>query len=375
MAPRRLSAIDHVYASPALDPIPFLLRFRSELDPERIVAAFWDTAREFCGVAGTLARIDDHTLGFDVSQDRAEVRVLRAEAGVPSGALFQPLVTEMGGPLARAYVIRETDGTTSIGITLAHVVADGYGCLLFLAAWAARARGAKGPVPICDRSILSAPEARATGATPPPPGNLPESGFVLLERDVRDARLRWEELRLSPASEEWARVESAQRLSFNDLLCARLWKEAVVRKDEDLTTFICYVDVRRQLGAVGQLYFGNAVLAASVTEEMGVVRRTPVAELAKRIRDAVAAVPGRLGAAVAELEVLLAARGLGVVPLFRTFSPTGFAVTNMSRAPFSMLDFGAGPPLEVEVPAEPPHCQGCVVMPAGHDLRLLVAKP
>jgi hypothetical protein len=370
-----LSAIDHVYASPAIDPIPFVLRYGAELDPDRVVAAFWETAHDFLGVAGTLAAVDDHTLAFDLSRDRADVQVLCPEPGVSASSLVEPLVTTVGGPLARAYVIHEPGGSTSIALNMAHVVADGYGYLLFMIAWAARARGADAPSPNCDRSILSAPQARTAGARRFPPGNLPHSGFVLLERDARAPRLRFEERMRSVSGAEWQRGPGSQRVSFNDLLCASLWKEMIASEPDELTTFICYVDIRRHVPRLGPLYFGNAILSAAVTEVAGVVRASPVAELASRIRDAVRAVPERIGAALAELETLRAAHGLEVVPRLRTFSPSGLAVTNMSRAPFAAVDFGAGPPIGIDLAAEPPRCRGCVVLPAGEQLKLIVATP
>jgi hypothetical protein len=289
----------------------------------------------------------------------------------------EPLITREGGCLARAYLLQRADGKSSLAFSLAHVVADGYGYFLFLTAWAMRVRGQKMPPPNCDRRLLTTAHLGEGGYSDAlgslSGGVLKQSGFILLEHDIRGDRLRFrEEVRSLEALELEAEGE---QLSVNDLLCADLWKKAPVAESDELSTFNCIVDVRRQLGAAGRMYFGNAVLVASVTKPVAELRGSENATVAGWIRNAVKSVPARLPAAIAELECVRARHGVAVIPRFRSMAANGFAVTNLSNAPLAHIDFGVGSPSRVDIAGPAPIAQGSLVLP-GRDkgtLRVLTA--
>jgi hypothetical protein len=367
-----LSVLDQFFATDAVDGVQFILHYDAPLDPKRVEAAFHKTARQFVGVHGTLVALDDHRLGVDLSSEAAKVHVLQVEDRAAAKQAVVPFVSRIGGPLADAYVFTRADGGTSIAFNVSHGLADGYGCFLFLAAWAAESRGQAAPPPYCDRELIRASETGATQDVSRS-GVLRSAGFTLLAQDTRGPRLSWLE-RVRSAASFQAPGASDQRLSHNDVLCATLWKEAEADAEERPSHFVCATDVRRQLGPAGAMYFGNATLIATIATTTGELRDADTITVATWIRDTVAGVPLKMNDALAELEQVRAAHGLALLPCVRTMPEQGFSLTNLSRVPFSMLDFGVGAPAGVDLTAEAPRQPCSLVLPAGKDLRLMETR-
>jgi hypothetical protein len=282
--------------------------------------------------------------------------------------------TAVGAPLARVRITRcVPSGSTALGFAMSHAVADGYGFFLFLAAWAARTRGQPFPAPNTDRSLLSRPLERAAGRAPEP-GRLAHSGFYLAADAALPPRLSWHE-RTIAASELEPPTDHA-RLSTNDYASALLWKECLANAPSEETALACSVDIRRHRPELGPLYFGNALLLASVTLATDQLRAADVVEVAGLIRDAVEAVPARVDSALLELEELRASGGLSLLAKLRSFEPgRGFLISNLARLPLDALDFGAGPAVQVEIATLPPRARTCVLFPGQERLRLLIAQP
>jgi hypothetical protein len=366
-----LSILDHVFASDAFDPIQIVLEYGAKLDAGRLEECFPAIASQFTGVNGALVRVDERTLGLDLSQERACVRVVSAAADTPPAECAEPLTTELGAPLARARITLLGEHKSVLALALSHVVADGYGYFLLLSAWAARVRGQPFPPALCERGRLAPPADLALSASVQT-GKLLHSGFMLAGGEARP-RLRVSE-RCVPLSELATRAAS---VSSSDLLSARLWKEAMASEALPETTFTYPVDVRKWRPYLGPLFFGNASLLASATVPTSRLREAPTEEVASWIRRAVEEVPSQIDAALAELAALRAEHGLAVLPRFRTVrSEAGFVVSNLSKIPLSALDFGAGSPVALHAPADPaPRERSCAVFPARDALRLLTAAP
>jgi hypothetical protein len=366
-----LATLDYVFASEAYNPTQLIMRFAAELDLERLSASFLATAREFVGVHAALARMDERTLAFDLSNETAELSIVEATPDTPLHTCGVTIRTAIGEPLSRAQVTRLGRGGTAIAFALSHAVADGYGYFMFLSAWAARARGAAFPAPTCDRRALSSQRS----GRPFEGGKLMHAGFVL--EDAARPSLRMEERWIDPAELKRSLSASAEdgALSDHDAISATLWKEFMGHSELAESTFTCPVDVRRHRPNLGPLFFGNASLVASVTVSTESLRKAGVREVAGWIRAAVSRVPGQIDEGLGEIEDVRSSRGLDELPRFRSVpSRGGFFVTNLSRIPLAVLDFGGGPPVALEVAPEPaPRDCGCAVLQAGDKLRLLIA--
>jgi hypothetical protein len=368
-----LSAIDHMLTATPW-PLQLVFEFPSKLDAKRLVEAFHATTRRFVGSAATLTLQDEHTMAFDVSRDASEIRVTADGPDIPLHACLDPVRTELGQPLTRARIVDRGSRGTAIGFSMSHAVADGYGFFLFLAAWAAEARGADFPAPNCDRRLLSNPAARNPAQPSPAVGPLEQSGFFLVDEGHEPLHFPLEERFISHLELRSEKQREPGNYSSSDLLAARLWKECLRNETLPSTTLACPVDLRRYREALGPLYFGNAFLHASVTVSTEQLRTASVPEIASWVHGAVEAVPQRIDAAIAELEALWSSRGLAVLPrLFGCPQDTGFIVSNMSRITLAAFDFGMGPAVSFDcaLPTTA-YARICFVLPAGDNLRLLV---
>jgi hypothetical protein len=367
-----LSVLDQFYATDWVDGVQFILHFEAALDAKRLEDAFHKTARQYLGVHGTLVALDEHRLGIDLSREVAQVHVREVQDRAAAKQAVVPFVSRIGGSLADAYIFQRADGGSSVALNLSHALADGYGCFLFLNAWAAECRGQAGHPPYCDRSLLRTSEVRGV-ADAPRTGMLPDAGFTLVKADDRGARLPWQE-RMRSAASFAAAGSSDRRVSQNDVLCASLWQELEADAEERPTSFVCANDLRRQLGPAGPVYFGNATLIATVTRSTSELRAADTLTVATWIRDTIAATPAKMKEALAELEQVRSAYGLALLPCIRTMPEQGLSITNLSRVPFAALDFGAGAPSGADLTAEAPRQQCSIVLAAGQDFRLLETR-
>jgi Transferase family len=367
-----LSVLDQFYATDWVDGVQFILHYDAALDVKRVEEAFHKTARQFLGVHGTLVALDDHRLGIDLSREVAEVRVCEVQDRTAAKQAVVPFVSRIGGSLAEAYIFARADGGSSIALNFSHALADGYGCFLFLAAWAAECRGQAGHAPYCERKLLNASEA-ASPERAPRSGMMRDAGFTLASEDARGPRLPWRE-RMRSAASFAAAGAADQRVSQNDVLCATLWQELEAEAEERATHFICANDVRRQLGPAGPVYFGNATLIATVSRSTSELRAADTLTVATWIRDAIAGTPAKMKDALAELEQVRSAYGLALLPCIRTMPEQGLSVTNLSRVPFAVVDFGRGAPSGADLTAEAPRQQCSIVLAAGKDFRLLETR-
>jgi hypothetical protein len=367
-----LSAIDYLYIHDRTDPTTFVFRYPSKLDVPRITDAFYETAREFVGASGVLVASDDACF-LDVSRAAAEIQEVSLEGDKALRDCVSFVRTDFGQPLTRALITHLDGGRgTALSFSMSHVVGDGYSTFLFLTAWAAKVRGDAPIKPLCDRTILTNPSARVPGHEVR--GDyFAEAGFFIVEKDEPLRRLRWHFEDRSLAS----LCSKVQGLSPNDVLCATLWKESLAKHEDPEATFSCVIDLRRFRPDLGPLFFGNAVLMAPTTHPTEEVRRASLAQVGEWIRDAIAAAPKRIDAAIAELESARASHGLTFFRRVRSMHKCAYAVTNLSRLPYTVLDFGSGSPVEFEAANLPPPVPGCGVMP-GRDsahVRLMMGVP
>jgi hypothetical protein len=369
-----LSALDHLLgACPFSNQLVF--EWPVQLDHQRLIEAFHLTARRFQGASATLTRLDDHTLAFDMSREVAEIRVTHDGPDIPLNACFDPVDLTMGQPMTRARIVDRGARGTAIGFSMSHAVADGYGFFLFLIAWAAHARGIDFPLPNCDRTLLSNPSARNPSRQSPDVGPLEQSGFVLVDGSEPLLSLQMKDWYIAEKAVRQMADSASDKYSTHELLSALLWKECLQNAPYPTATLACPVDVRRFRDALGPLYFGNAFLQAAVTVPTEKLRAASVPEIAGWIEAAVAAVPTRIDAAIAEVEALWSTRGLDVLPRVYGNPPaSGILISNLSRISLEMLDFGAGPARGFELPSAPSVSQICYVLPTpAADLRVYSA--
>jgi len=195
-------------------------------------------------------------------------------------------------------------------------------------------------------------------------------------------RLRWTR-RLFLRAELSALLAEAQgecpvRLSYNDVVAAWLWRTYVptwAGTGEKTSFLTCPVDLRRVLPGFPPTYFGCAVALANASFERGRLAEASPADLARRVRDGVAAVDeARARRSLQVIDRLRRQEGLAALERLHVVHPrAGLLVTNLSRLPVREIVFDAGPPVAHDILAPVERC--AVVLPAEDGLDVRICLP
>jgi hypothetical protein len=262
-------------------------------------------------------------------------------------------------------------------------VVDGFSYFFFLSAWSRVFHGREVPPPCFDRAWLAAGATEA-GRPLDSEGVREDSGLFLGEKRpaIPRERLRWTR-RVFPRAELSALLAEAQgdcpaRLSYNDVVAAWLWRTYVpewAAAAEDRAFLSCPVDLRRALPGFPATYFGCAVAMAQASVERERLAAASAADLAKRVRDAVAAVDeARAQRSLRVIDRLRRQEGLAALERLHVVHPrAGLLVTNLSRLPVREIVFDAGPPVAFDILAPVERC--AVVLPAEEGLDVRVCLP
>ncbi len=135
------------------------------------------------------------------------------------------------------------------------------------------------------------------------------------------------------------------------------------------------MDLRRTLPGFPPTYFGCAVALANATIEREHLAGATLADLARRVRDAVAGVDEAAARrALAAIDRLRRQEGLAALERLHVVHPrAGLLVTNLSRLPVREIVFDAGPPVAFDILAPAERC--AVVLPAEDGLDVRSACP
>jgi hypothetical protein len=315
-----LAAFDRIFAGHA---VAVALTFPEPLDGGQLAAALERATGLVPGLAGRL-----ETAAGTVPDDLAD-----------PGAL-----ADLVPPLAGGTVAARLTAGRVLAVTMAHQVVDGFSFFAFLRAWSRLAAGQPARSLPSDRNVFS-----AGGGAPPTPDELwRRTGFTWIPGHPWGGRSGSFGARV--ALPELTQVRG---LSLNDLVCAALVQRfGLELAGADGLFLTMPVDCRRLLPGVPQGYFGNAVRAAPLLLDRDALSEG-VPELAARVQAAVKRANDEAGARDA-LSCLESLPDGAWADLHLVHPDAGLLITNVSRLPFEMLDFGAGPPDQAFLPVAEP---------------------
>lgn len=380
-----LSPIDHVFTGRGAYPLEFVLAYGRRMDADRLAASLRRTLALFPPAGGRLVRLGE-AYGLEPSVEGCAFEVVTSSttfsAGVDRLAFVDAVETVEGQPLARVRLTHTPAGSV-LGVSFSHAIVDGFSFFYFLSAWSGVFHGRDVPPPVLDRGLL-APGAAESGAALDPGSVREACGLFLGERrpEIPRDRLRWTS-RLFPKGELSRLLGEAQaacpvRLSHNDVVAAWLWRELVdgwAPAVEETAFLSCPVDVRRRRPGFPATYFGCAVAFANATIDRDRLATAPLADLARRVRDAVAGV-GEAQAlrSLRTIDLLRRQEGLAGLERLHVVHPrAGLLVTNLSRLPVRDVVFDAGPPVAFDILAPAERC--AVVLPAEDGLDVRICLP
>jgi len=380
-----LTPIDHVFTGRGAYPLEFVFAYGGRIDPQRLEASLRRVLDSFPAASSRLVRSGGR-YGLEPSEEGCVFEVADSAGGfdadAPRTRFVAPVETQEGEPLTRVRLTQTPSGSV-LGVAMSHAVVDGFSYFHFLAAWSRAFRGEPFPPPSHERErLLAAADPALCGIDA---DAVARGCGLFLDRPraaTRRETLRWTRL-LFPAVALRKLHETAQRgcparLSHNDVLAAWLWREHAshwIEPGETDAWLSCPVDVRRLLRGFPRTYFGCAVALASTALDRDRLAAEPLPALARRVRDAVAAVDGTaMGRALATIEAVRERLGLAGLERLHVVHPrAGLLVTNLSRLPVRDIVFDSGPPVafDILVPAE--RC--AVVLPAADGLDVRICEP
>jgi hypothetical protein len=389
----RLSPIDHVFTGRGAYPLEFVFAYGGQLDADRLASSLRRTLALFPAVASRLVRLSDQAYGLEPAEDGCAFEVATSPTSfadaVERQAFVDPVETIEGRPLARIRLTHTADGSV-LGVGLSHAVVDGFSYFYFLSAWSQVFHGRAVPPPWLDRGVLQPgfplPEVGRPfgGERVEREGVRKGCGLFLDERRpaIPRDRLRWTR-RVCRREELSSLLAEAQgdcpvRLSHNDVLAAWLWRTHVPEwagAGEETAFLSCPVDLRRVLPGFAPTYFGCAVSLATASIERERLAEASLADLAKRVRDAVASVDeARARHSLLVVDRLRRQEGLAGLERLHVVHPrAGLLVTNLSRLPVREIVFDAGPPVAFDILAPAERC--AVVLPAEDGLDVRICLP
>lgn len=356
--PFPLSPIDHLFVGHAFSAV---LQYEARLDGGRLEDSLAAVLEAFSPVACHLIELGDARLAFAPLQGTRRWIEVHESAQVPSQLSSPDTLSELvprlaAGPEKPLLGVRltQTPSGSILGVTQSHAVSDGHGFFTFLRAWTRATLGRPVEPASWDRSVLAA-GLQPTAAAITPEDVWRRTGFTWCpgRRALESTQPATFGVRLVPP--ELKPSAEGPLLFDNDLLCAWLLKTYAhaLAGPEGLALAIP-IDYRRSYGGLPQGYFGNAVRAAPLWLDREILEREAIPELAARVQKAVRDMLDERGArdSLECLEQLRREQGPRVFEEIHLADPRrGFLVTNVSRLPFGMLDFGEGPPLRTLLPA------------------------
>jgi hypothetical protein len=314
--PFPLNALDHAMAEGLAEVVYF---YRHTLDPVRLEQSLRRTLQQFSMLCGRLRQKPDGALSIGYSRSGACFTVSESNLTLETaqrGLLeaypvydfieqINPLLLTFNNrPLATVRLTRMASGGSALGISWAHVVADGYSFYYFINCWSQVHEGLTAATPWHDRSALSFDAAAAPFFQSDLPAacngfRLLSAGemFKLISRLIMQRRsiicrvLSFSRLQLAAIKNAAGRQGP---VSLNDALSAHLWQCCTKIQDAPNTAAL-----RKLLFGAGMRsridhplaghYFGNAISNVVVTCSVEELRDSHISVIADKCRRKVAA--------------------------------------------------------------------------------------
>lgn len=311
-----LNALDHAMAEGLSEMVYF---YHHTLDPSRLEQSLRLVLQDFPMLCGRLRRKPDGTLSIGYSRSggasftvgESNLTMETVQRGLLGAypvydfieRINPMLLTLANRPLATFRLTRMPGGGSALGISRAHVVADGYSFYYFANCWSQVYEGLPAAVPWHDRSALQ-PDAQELIL----PAVLPAAcnGFRLFTRGemlrlISSFLMRWGSIVCSVLRFTRAQLTAIKNaagrqgpVSLNDALSAHLWQVCTkLQNAADRTAtrkLLIGAGMRSKIDHPRALdYFGNVISNVDVTCSNEELRDSHISVIAGKCRRKVAA--------------------------------------------------------------------------------------
>ena len=381
-----LSPIDHVFTGTGSYPIEFVFEYAGHISAKELKSSLESVLKMFPPAQGSLEVGTDGLFRFNSSSTSWKFEEVQSDQIFSQTSerecFIDPVFTFEGEPLLRVRLSQTPTGSV-LGVSFSHSVVDGFSYFYFLTAWAKQFHRKQVLPPSHERQLLIKTDTdnKAISAK-----DVLQKAGLFLDRERQDIdrdHLIWETISFSKA-ELAEMLESAQascdvRLSYNDVIVAKLWQkysEQWNKESENHDVYIsCPFDFRRLLKEFPKNYFGNAVTLATTSIGIEQLKEASLADLALMIRKNISLVnESYINGGLSTLYGLNKQHGIKINESIHVAHPSsGLLVTNLSRLPVNEIEFDAGPPIRYEILT--PANRAAVILPAEDGVQVRVCCP
>jgi len=382
-----LSSIDHIFTGVGSYPIEFIFLYDGFLDENGLQESLTKTISHFQTIASILIRQSKDAYAFQLSPDGVEFDVVISKVNYENNdrkyEYINPVETQENNPLTKIKLTHTPKGTV-LGVSISHSIVDGFSYFHFLSSWARIFQGKQFLPPTHQRDLLVSDNLSLKD---PITGKevLQKSGLFLDKKREPIAKedLIWDS-RIFKNEELKELLTKAQseceiRLSYNDIVTAKLAQEYLEKWHQSGKNNTCYiscpVDFRRIKTGFPKTYFGNAVALTSTSISFEKLMQISLADLAVKIRMNVGKVNDEyIGNSIDTLTGLRIQDTSKIFENVHVMDPhTGLLVTNLSRLPVPDIEFNAGPPVKYDILTQ--SVRGAVILPHPEGLEARVCCP
>ena len=384
--PLSLLPIDYVFIGNGAYPIEFVFFFDYQIDNAKFKSALDKVLDQFYLLKSKIKKVSPLEYQIQSVDDGFVYECSDATATEFSSNPYiylNSVYTEENEPLVKIKMTQTAEGS-ALGISISHIVADGFSSFYFLSQLAKSYQGKEFFSPEIrgdwffahrrnvKNKITTAEIISMTGFSGPFPRN--EMG--------RD-KVVWEHIVISTAHINQMLKEVATEFSGHltryDVVAAYLWKTYVPKwqdnKLPDKTYITIPLDIRRFSGLVSANYFGNGACLVVGEMEYEQFLNAGLSELAQCIRTAINNVDkAYIYNSFNVLEQYRREEGLEKMRELHVTHPfAGIMVTDLSRVKLESMDFGQGQPKRF-MPVTPTQ-RGTILFSAQEGLRVDICYP
>lgn len=378
----KLSPLDYYFFRRQRYSIELLLEFPRLIARKKLAAAIEAQRSLFPAAFSRINVLSDFEIELEPSVEPLPIlnfemhsRPNTQDPDVVRGLIY-PIENREGQALVK-FTLSNFEKQSYLGISFSHMIGDGFSFFTFLQS-IAETCGDMGPMVAIqsDRSPLfvnnmtakSLSEADFFSAT----GYLPMKSYASAQAfDLETFELTHAELEKNRRE---IRRASGAVVSNHDVMMAFIMQKYADRiplGPNGELIIRCPVDFRKMMPQLGPIFFGNAVKDALAIFDPQSLARLAVAEIAQRIRRAIDDV--NVVTVMQSMKTLNDFRMANGIGSFERVECPGLVVSNLSRMPFHILDFGSGPPSGVH-PIQNPNFAVAMASPSGVSVSVKVPR-
>lgn len=342
-----LSPMDYYFFRRSLYTIQFVFEYQGHLDTQKLKQSLDKAISIFIAIGSRIKIISDKEVVLETGHAislRSQLFEDEPAAVAPTEQFLDSVNNCEGEPLVKV-LVTHTPTRSFVGLSFSHMLGDGTSFFQFLD-YLSKISISEGSnaCPYNQRDLLKVHPTNEFSLK-----NLFESTGYVVPRPQNPARFTIETFKHTHQDLKRLKALCANQgidVSSNDILMADLAKRfhQDIPSHENNFVVRCPVDYRKIFDLPSE-YFGNAVRDAVAIFKVGEVDDMTLAEVALRIRMSIQAVDRpSIERSLKCLDAVRQDHGIGI---FEEIGCPGLLVSNLSKFPFSKINFGLGAPIKL----------------------------